>query len=98
MKTIALLLTLLTITCSASAMADSYQPPQLKLKKTATVKPKVQKDKWEESQEYKIQEDPAKARDVASEEDEEQPSRGPSSKSPKAPASQEKPRYWFFTK
>lgn len=97
MKTIASLLAILTMTCSVSAMADSYQPPQLKLKKTATVKPKVQKDKWEESQEYKIEEDPAKARDVASEEEDE-PSRGPSSKSPKAPASQEKPRYWFFTK
>jgi len=97
MKTVALLLTLATITCSASAVADSYQPPQLKLKKTATVKPKVQKDKWEDSQEYKLEEDPTKTRDVASEEVEE-PSRGPSSKTPKSPPSQEKPRYWFFTK
>ena len=62
---------------SATAHAESYKAPNLDWKPAKTAKPKVQKESWEKAGEYKLEEDPAKARDVASEEDEEKQSHDP---------------------
>lgn len=82
-----------------AVMAESYKAPEVKLAVPGKVKPKVQKESWEESS-YKLEEDPTKARDVASEdENEEKQTRGPSSKlQPKPAPETERPRYWHLTK
>lgn len=89
----------LALVATHSVMAESYKAPEVKLNKASKVKPKVQKETWEDSSSYKLEEDPSKARDVASEEDEEKQARSPSSRQQPKPAPEvERPRYWHLTK
>ena len=92
-----LILTLFLIVAS-NVMAEDYKAPSFKLKKLPHHKAFVKKDnEWESDLNYKVEENLAKKRNVASDEDEDQKEseessiRGPSSEQKSPPKSDGKP-------